>query len=105
MTGMVAPEQQDFVFPSGAPRSLLHIGERKRLGRGAFNNPALQVTSTTLIAAEKTGRRGYGIEIDPRYCDVTIASMPYAACRPCWGLLERRMRKLHRDAAARWRKF
>jgi DNA modification methylase len=29
-------------------------------------------SGTTLIAAEKTGRRGYGIEIDPQYCDVTI---------------------------------
>jgi DNA modification methylase len=29
-------------------------------------------SGTTLIAAEKTGRRGYGVEIDPAYCDVTI---------------------------------
>jgi DNA modification methylase len=29
-------------------------------------------SGTTLIAAEKTGRRGYGIEIDPAYCDVTM---------------------------------
>jgi DNA methylase len=29
-------------------------------------------SGTTLIAAEKTGRRGYGIEIDPAYCDVTV---------------------------------
>ena len=29
-------------------------------------------SGTTLIAAEKTGRRGYGIEIDPAYCDVVI---------------------------------
>lgn len=28
---------------------------------------------TTLIAAEKTGRKAYLIEIDPRYVDVTIA--------------------------------
>lgn len=27
---------------------------------------------TTIIAAEKTDRRGYGIELDPRYVDVTI---------------------------------
>jgi DNA modification methylase len=29
-------------------------------------------SGTTLIAAEKTGRRGCGIEIDPAYCDVAI---------------------------------
>lgn len=29
-------------------------------------------SGTTLLAAHRTGRRGYGIEIDPRYCDVII---------------------------------
>jgi DNA modification methylase len=29
-------------------------------------------SGTTLIAAERTGRRGYGVEIDPAYCNVTI---------------------------------
>lgn len=29
-------------------------------------------SGTTLIAAERTGRIGYGIEIDPRYCDVAL---------------------------------
>ena len=29
-------------------------------------------SGTTLIAAERTGRRGYGVEIDPAYCDVAI---------------------------------
>ena len=28
-----------------------------------------------MIAAEKTGRRGYGIELDPRYCDVIVKRM------------------------------
>jgi DNA methylase len=36
-------------------------------------------SGTTLIAAEKIGRRGYGIEIDPAYCDVTIRRL-HAVC-------------------------
>jgi DNA modification methylase len=36
-------------------------------------------SGTTLIAAEKTGRRGYGIEIDPAYCDVAIQRL-HAVC-------------------------
>ena len=29
-------------------------------------------SGTTIITAERTGRRGFGIEIDPAYCDVTL---------------------------------
>jgi DNA modification methylase len=29
-------------------------------------------TGTTIIAAEKLGKIGYGIELDPKYCDVII---------------------------------
>jgi hypothetical protein len=29
-------------------------------------------SGTTVIAAEKTGRRGYGLELDPRYVDVAV---------------------------------
>ena len=28
---------------------------------------------TTLIAAERLSRRCYGIELEPRYCDVIVA--------------------------------
>ena len=29
-------------------------------------------SGTTLVAAHKSGRRGYAIELDPLYCDVTL---------------------------------
>ena len=29
-------------------------------------------SGTTLIAAEKTGRKCYGMELDPKYCDVIV---------------------------------
>ncbi|MDP9412519.1 MAG: site-specific DNA-methyltransferase [Pseudomonadota bacterium] len=32
-------------------------------------------SGTTLVAAQKTGRRGYGIELDPLYCDTIIERM------------------------------
>lgn len=32
-------------------------------------------SGTTLLAAHKTGRRGFGIEIDPHYCDVIVRRM------------------------------
>ena len=40
--------------------------------RGGVVLDAFAGSGTTLIAAEKTGRRGSGIELDPRYCDVII---------------------------------
>ena len=35
-------------------------------------------SGTTLMAAEKTGRKGYGIELDPHYCDVIVKRMAAA---------------------------
>ena len=40
--------------------------------RGGIVLDAFAGSGTTLVAAEKTGRRGYGIELDARYCDVII---------------------------------
>lgn len=40
--------------------------------RGAIILDAFAGSGTTLIAAEKTGRRGYGVEIDPYYVDTII---------------------------------
>ena len=40
--------------------------------RGGIVLDAFAGRGTTLLAAEKTGRRGYGIELDPHYADVVI---------------------------------
>ena len=47
--------------------------------RGGVVLDAFAGSGTTLIAAEKTGRRGYGIELDPRYCDVIVRRLVAAA--------------------------
>ena len=47
--------------------------------RGGIILDAFAGSGTTLVAAEKTGRRGYGIELDPRYCDVIVARLAAAA--------------------------
>lgn len=40
--------------------------------RGGLVLDAFVGSGTTLIAAERTGRRGFGLELDPRYVDLTL---------------------------------
>ena len=40
--------------------------------RGGIVLDAFAGSGTTLLAAEKTGRRGYGIELDPHYADLIV---------------------------------
>jgi len=47
--------------------AVLDCSHRKGIVLDAFAG-----SGTTLVAAHKTGRRGYGIELDPHYCDVII---------------------------------
>jgi DNA modification methylase len=47
--------------------------------RGGIVLDAFAGSGTTLIAAEKAGRRGYGIELDSNYCDVIVKRVAAAA--------------------------
>ena len=54
--------------------TILDCSKRKGIILDAFAG-----SGTTLVAAERTGRRGYGIELDPRYCDVIIRRLAKVA--------------------------
>ncbi len=47
--------------------AILDCSKRKGIVLDAFGG-----SGTTLVAAERTGRRGYAIELDPHYCDVIV---------------------------------
>jgi DNA modification methylase len=47
--------------------AILDCSKRKGLILDAFAG-----SGTTLVAAARTGRRGYGVELDPRYCDMIV---------------------------------
>jgi DNA modification methylase len=60
------------LHPTVKPITMVADAIRDCSNRQGIVLDAFVGSGTTLIAAEKTGRRGYGIEIDPLYCDVTI---------------------------------
>ena len=55
-------------FPVHLPEFI--IGDLMNRCRGVVD--CFCGTGTTIIAAEKLGRIGYGIELDPKYCDVIV---------------------------------
>jgi len=51
----------------------VELAERALKNHNAKNVLDLFLGSgSTLIAAEKTGRKCYGMELDPKYCDVIV---------------------------------
>ncbi len=66
-----------------SPNAMVHLTEKPvELSRLAIEYSSLPGevvldlfagSGSTLIACEQTGRRGYGMELDPLYCDVIVA--------------------------------
>lgn len=60
------------VHPTVKPVALVADAMRDCSRRGDIVFDPFMGSGTTILAAEKVGRRGYGIEIDPLYVDVAI---------------------------------
>jgi DNA modification methylase len=58
--------------PTQKPVELMRRPILNHTKRGAAVYDPFLGSGTTLIAAEMTGRVCYGIEIDPKYCDVIV---------------------------------
>ncbi len=60
------------MHPTVKPLSLVADAILDCSKRGGIVLDAFAGSGTTLIAAERTGRRGHGIELDPYYCDTIV---------------------------------
>jgi DNA modification methylase len=60
------------MHPTVKPVAMVADAIRDCSKRNGIVLDAFLGSGTTIVAAEQTGRRGYAIEIDPRYVDVTI---------------------------------
>jgi DNA modification methylase len=67
------------MHPTVKPVALVADGILDCSKRRGIVLDAFAGSGTTLVAAERTGRRGYGIELDPRYCDVIVRRMARVA--------------------------
>jgi DNA modification methylase len=58
--------------PTVKPVALVEDAILDCSNRGGIVLDAFSGSGTTIIAAERAGRRGFGIELDPAYVDVTL---------------------------------
>jgi 16S rRNA G966 N2-methylase RsmD len=63
------------MHPTVKPVALVADAIRDCSNRGGIVLDAFAGSGTTLVAAERTGRRGFGIELDPTYCDVVLTRL------------------------------
>jgi DNA modification methylase len=60
------------LHPTVKPVAMIADALLDASARGEIVLDAFLGSGTTLIAAERTGRRGYGLELDPAYVDATV---------------------------------
>jgi DNA modification methylase len=60
------------MHPTVKPVALVEDAIKDCSNRGDLVLDAFAGSGTTLIAAERVGRRGFGLELDPRYVDVAL---------------------------------
>ena len=66
------------MHPTVKPLALVQDAIKDCSRRGGIVLDAFAGSGTTLLAAHRAGRRGYGIELDPIYCDVIIRRLKEA---------------------------
>lgn len=67
------------LHPTVKPVALVADAIKDASKRGDIVLDAFAGSGTTLVAAAKTGRRGFGLELDPAYCDVTLKRLAAVA--------------------------
>jgi site-specific DNA-methyltransferase (adenine-specific) len=67
------PRQTDHEHPTTKPVRLWEIPAENHLSLGGIMLDPFLGSGTAVIAAERTGRTAYGLELEPRYCDVILA--------------------------------
>lgn len=63
---------KQYIHPTQKPVALAHRAIINSSIKGDIVLDTFLGSGATLIAAESTGRRCYGLEIDPRYCDAIV---------------------------------
>jgi hypothetical protein len=84
MNGFCAEREQALGWhPTVKPVALVEDAIKDCSNRGGLVLDGFAGAGTTLIAAERAGRRGFGLEIDPRYVDVALRRFrDFAGCEP-----------------------
>jgi DNA modification methylase len=79
ISSMSATRSEELAMhPTVKPVAMIADAIRDCSKRGGIVLDAFSGSGTTIMAAEETGRRGYAIEIDPRYIDVAIRRWQHA---------------------------